>query len=295
MRKGVWANTMNPVTYFPVATQRQFEENRERIRGMPYEHYFNGDLWIHDAAMPALRAPMDPKNALAWTREGLNSLLDPGYHEVENGFCELADGSAYVTSLVPFPGSTGEMFQWWFWWHSVEPARYTLWYPHNHIRAVPSDLSRVTKPGLSHEERLIGHIHHVDEYIGPDLVRIGIRFVDPAELGFDTSRFPQARIVGHACARVHMRDRPLSAVTMIHLARETDGGLEVRSRYWIGHEVALRFFGAEIPVDSIATVLGIKRAMIGERVAYEQYLHDQIEFTHLSTFLPDLYREFGCS
>lgn len=82
---------------------------------------------------------------------------------------------------------------------------------------------------------------------------------------------------------------------MIHLARETDGGLEVRSRYWIGHEVALRFFGAEIPVDSIATVLGIKRAMIGERVAYEQYLHDQIEFTHLSTFLPDLYREFGCS
>jgi 2,4-diacetylphloroglucinol hydrolase len=33
--------------------------------------------------------------------------------------------------------------------------------------------------------------------------------------------------------------------------------------------------------------------MAGERVAYEQLLHDQIEFTHLATFLPELWSEFG--
>jgi hypothetical protein len=33
--------------------------------------------------------------------------------------------------------------------------------------------------------------------------------------------------------------------------------------------------------------------MAGERVAYGQLLHDQIEFTNLSTFLPELYRPFG--
>ena len=284
---------MNPVTYFPVATQRQFAKNRERIRGKPYEKYFNGDLWIHDDAMPALRSAMNPSDALPPTPDGLDSLLDPGYHAVENGFCELPDGSAYVTSLVPFPGCTGEMFRWWFWWHSVEPARYTLWYPHNHIEAIPIDPEIVTRPGLSHEQRYIGQTHHVDEYIGPERVKIAISFVDPAEMGFDTSRFAEAGIVGHACARVVLRRPPLAAVTMVHLARQTEDGFELRSRYWIGHDIALRILGTEVPLDSVATLSGMKRSLTGARVAYEQYLHDQIEFTHLSTFLADLYSEFG--
>jgi hypothetical protein len=32
---------------------------------------------------------------------------------------------------------------------------------------------------------------------------------------------------------------------------------------------------------------------ISSGVGYEQLLHDQIEFTHLSGFLADLYRHFG--
>lgn len=34
----------NRVTYYPVATQRQFAINRERIRGKTYQKYFDGDL-----------------------------------------------------------------------------------------------------------------------------------------------------------------------------------------------------------------------------------------------------------
>ena len=185
------------------------------------------------------------------------------------------------------------MFRWWFWWHSVEPARYTLWYPHNHIQANPVDRSVLTAPGLSDEERYVGTTHHVDEYIGPDLVKIAISFVDPAEMGFDTARFEAAGIVGHACARVSLRRPELAAVTMVHLARETEDGFELRSRYWIGHDLTLRVFGLEASLDAAAASLGVKRALSGERVAYEQYLHDQIEFTHLSTFLAELYGEFG--
>ncbi len=48
-----------------------------------------------------------------------------------------------------------------------------------------------------------------------------------------------------------------------------------------------------IELDTAATRLGIKRRLAGERVAYEQLLHDQIEFTHLSTFLPDIHAAFG--
>src|SRR5512139_3492872 len=145
----------HPVTYFPVPTQRQLAVNRERIRGKPYARYFDERLWLDDAVLPALVAPIDPALALAPapTLEALATLLEPGYHEVETGYCELADGAAYVASLVPFPGCTGEMFVWWFGWHAIEPERYTLWYPHNHVCVRSTRPERLVAPDLSHEER----------------------------------------------------------------------------------------------------------------------------------------------
>lgn len=280
-----------PVTYFPVPTQHQFRKNQELIRGKPYERYFDGNMRMRSDVLPALTRPMSTADALQPT--DVNSLLDPGHHRIENGYCELPDGSAYVASRVHFPRATGEMYAWWFWWHSVEAARYTLWYPYNHISARPLNRDVLTAPGLTHAQRYVGSTHHVDEYIGPELVRIAIEFVDPSELGFDTTRFAAAGIVGHACARVRLRGTPLEVVTMVHLARRTHDGIEQRSRYWIGSDVKLRAFGARIPVDSVGGMLGMKRKMAGERVGYEQLLHDQIEFTHLSRFLPDLWNEFG--
>jgi hypothetical protein len=280
-----------PVTYFPVATQRQFEKNRELVRGKPYERYFNGDLWLSEDVLPAIRAPMRVEDVLRV--EDIGSLLDPGYHRVENGYCELPDGSGYVASRVRFPGCTGEMYRWWFWWHAVESARYTLWYPHNHIACHPVDREPLTRPGLSHEQRYVGTTHEVDEYIGPERLEVAIRFVDPAALGLDTRRFREAGIVGHACARVSLRRSSLEAVTMVHLARKTDDGIEQRSRYWLGHDTRLRLLGGSLSVDAIGSTLGLKRRLAGARVAYEQLLHDQIEFTHLSTFLADIHGEFG--
>jgi hypothetical protein len=286
------ASATVPVTYFPPATQRQFAKNRERIRGKPYERYFNGDLVLREEVLPALRTPMDTSDALG--PGDLNALLEPGYHKVENGFCELPDGSAYVASHVPFPGCTGEMYRWWFWWHAVEPERYTLWYPYNHVSVQPRDRDILTRPGLSHEQRYIGTSHDVIEFIGPELLSITIRFIDPAEMGFDTSRFAAAGIVGHACARVALQPLGIEAVTMAHIVRATPDGIEQRSRYFIGHDVRLPRLGG-LSVDAFGAALGLKRRMAGERVAYEQLLHDQIEFTHLAGILADLYRDFGGS
>lgn len=283
-------STRRPVTYFPVATQRQFHHNRERIQEKPYAHYFDGDLAISEAVLPALRAPMSLGDVLQ--PADVNRLLEPGYHDVENGYCELPDGSAYVTSHVPLPGVTGEMYSWWFWWHAVESARYTLWYPHNHVSVQPQKPEVLTQPGLTHEQRYVNTTHHVGEYIGPEFLRVAIRFVEPGELGLDQSRFAEAGIVGHACARVGLLGTGLEAVTMIHLARETEHGIEQRSRYWIGHNPQLQTPLGKLPLEPVA-LPAVKRKLAGARVGYEQLLHDQIEFTHLGTFLPDLYREFG--
>jgi hypothetical protein len=282
-----------PVTYFPVPTQRQYRINHDAIQGKPYARFFNGDLWLSEDVLPALRAPMNARDALS--PDAVNALLDPGYHAVESGYCELSDGTAYVASLVPLPGCSGEMYAWWFWWHSVESARYTLWYPHNHVSVQPLDRERLTRPGLTHAQRYVGTTHHVEEFIGAARLKVAIRFLDPAELGLDTSRFEHAGIVGHACARVGVRGTGVESVTMVHLARRTEHGIEQRSRYWIGHDPRMHTPFGKVPVDRIATGLGLKRRMAGERIAYEQLLHDQIEFTHLGTFLPDLFREHGAA
>jgi hypothetical protein len=138
---------------------------------------------------------------------------------------ELPDGAAYVASRVSFPGCTGAMYAWWFWWHAAASARYTLWYPHNHVVCHPVGLEALMRPGLSDEQRYVGATHHVDEYIGPERLEVAIRFVDPGELGLDTRRFAEAGIVGHACARVALRGSSLEAVTKVHLARKTADGV----------------------------------------------------------------------
>lgn len=284
---------MIPVTYFPPATQRAFQRNARRIQGKPYAHYFDGALALHEDVLPALHAPIAPRHALPLTAEALNTLLDPGYHQVETGYCTLPDGSAYTASLTRFPGSTAEMFRWWFWWHSFEAERYTLWYPWNHVSVLRRDPETEHAPGLSDEQRYIGSTHYIREFIGPTCMDLAIQFVDPRELGFDTARFASAGVRAHACGHVFLQRPRLRVATMVHLTRDTEDGFELRSRYWLGDHLELALGGVRVGLDRVARSLGLKRRLAGPRLGYEQLLHDQIEFTHLAGFLPRIYAEFG--
>ena len=46
-------------------------------------------------------------------------------------------------------------------------------------------------------------------------------------------------------------------------------------------------------LDRPLATLKLKDHLFGEAIDYEQILHDQIEYTHLASFLPDIYNEFG--
>jgi hypothetical protein len=48
-----------------------------------------------------------------------------------------------------------------------------------------------------------------------------------------------------------------------------------------------------LSLDGLLSSVGLKRRLVGLSVAYDQLLHDQIEWTHLSSFLAEIYREFG--
>jgi hypothetical protein len=133
----------------------------------------------------------------------------------------------------------------------------------------------------------------ITEYIGPTRFDIAITFVDPADWGLDTSRFAAAGVHRHACGDVFLQRPPLRVGTMIHVIRDTHDGFELRSRYWLGDEINLSVAGRSVPLAPVTDRLGITRRLTGASLAYEQLLHDQIEFTHLATFLAQIYSEFA--
>lgn len=279
---------MHPITYYPVDTQRLVRSNAERIRHKPYAHYFNPDVAVPEEVFAALKAPLEPEQVLGTSSTELNRLLEPGYLEGETGYCGLPDGAGYTSSLVRFPGATPEMFRWWFWWHSFEPERYSLWHPWCHADIWRTDPETETAPNLTDEQRYVGSTHHINEYIGQDPLDIEITFIDPARWGFDTDGFAAAGIGALACGSVLMKGSHMRLATMVHLARITDDGFELRSRYWIADRAEPR----HDPVAGIAQLTTVP-GFSGERQAYEQLVHDQTEFNHLATFLPDIYQEFG--
>ena len=282
---------MIPVTYYPVQTQALVANNRVRVQDKPYAHYFREELLLDEAVLPALKAPIDPADAIR-PGEALNRLLEPGYLPGENGYCVLADGTVYVASLTKFPGATAEMFRWWFWWHSVEAERYSLWFPHNHISAIAQNRAALLTPGLQDCQRYIGNIHKISEYVGADLLKLYIHFVDPSEFGIDSEALSTANIRGHACAHVFLQKPHARFGSMVHLARDTDNGFELRSRYWLGDRVQLQLAGRSVHVMAPLRRVWIT-ALGGARIGYEQLIHDQIEFTHLASILPHIYAEFG--
>ena len=81
----------------------------------------------------------------------------------------------------------------------------------------------------------------------------------------------------------------------VHLWRRKQAGQgsKLRSRYWLGHQVHLDLGPVKNPLDRAGGIAGIKKRLTGEKVAYEQFLHGQIECTNLASILPNLYHKFG--
>lgn len=72
-----------------------------------------------------------------------------------------------------------------------------------------------------------------------------------------------------------------TAGVMVHLIREVPGGVEMRSRFWLGWHILNRKSVRCIP-DGIRIPEFIIRGMA---------LHNVHEFTNLASFLPQLYAE----
>ncbi|WP_050670861.1 DAPG hydrolase family protein [Luteipulveratus halotolerans] len=230
-------------------------------------------------------------------------LSRPGYDPLETGWAELPGGVLFVSTLTDMPGVTASMWDWWFGWHSTDTARYKLWHPDAHqFTTIGED--RSGDRTLTDRQRYIGNVSYVDEYIGADLHRLAIRFVDPSSLGL-------ADRVGttHICARVTLSDLPVAIGWLVHQVRPTDSGSEMRSRFFLRHfelmALSARSLAPGVRGRALSALPGPVRAgvnrvlpVVGSRLTPSTLCHDMVEhcaaeMNHLASFLPSLHAEFG--
>ena len=221
------------------------------------------------------KGPIDPKDALPIERR--NDILKAGYLPAERGWCLMPDGSAFVAGLTKMPGVTADMIAWWFAWHGLEDLRYMIWDPDDHyaVHVRPEDLEHRLDYNLSDTERNWGTTDIVLEDIGGGTQEIEISFMSPADYGYDMDLFQKENVLVAVNAASDV-------ATFSHVGRAIPGGIELRSRFWIGWTIVDKKpvrAGQEVPADEL------------EGIAHGLAYHCPKEYHNLAAILPSVFAE----
>lgn len=209
-----------------------------------------------------------------------SGILDAGYSGIETGVQRQPNGVYRVRALTRMPDVKAEMIRWWFADYMQTTAHYKRWHPTAHVWMDWEN----KKPG-----EIIGASHLVHEYIGEEMSKLRIQFIEPEEFLGPLEQRDDRFII---CARAGMLEEPINVTTMCHIVRDTKWGAEMRSVFWLGH-VAKR--DGNETVSSVEGVLGntwlARRILVDEKLATDLMTHAIEEMGYLSDFLPELYGE----
>jgi hypothetical protein len=255
----------------------------------PFAKYYRDPVPPDPEHLAKMDNPCDPSKAIF--PEQMNDLLNPGYLDVEIGWCNLPNGAGFIANCYQHKGVTAEMIDWWFAWHTLEDLRYRIWYPPQHggIMISPEARKRMLDPSIPIREKNWGVTHHVTENCDCGMENIDITFLSPKNFGFDMSRWKQPFVstfaggFGWACT-VNKTDESITApALMCHIFRDIPGGIEHRTRFWLGYRMSNGKPELSLPpgiaVPAVA-VQGLAR-------------HNVKEFKNFGAFLPEIYSELG--
>jgi DAPG hydrolase PhiG domain len=204
-------------------------------------------------------------------------LLDPSPMMIETGVERLESGGLRVAVRTDMPGCSGAMFDWWF-GSAPDTERYVWWHPADHVQSDWLEQS----PG-----KYIGSTHVVKERLAgsEEVHNLQIHFIEPTEL-FDSKSFNGARDAGDVsvavCAMIGIGEEPNrdeqgrpANGRMVHLGRDNQFGLVLRSSFWLGA-------GVDAPPEAL-------RELIPDELGLSLLQHAHTEWKLLARFLPSLY------
>jgi hypothetical protein len=183
------------------------------------------------------------------------------------------------------------MLRWWFAWHAADGGlRYKIWFPpgHSTIAVCDRDRAKILDPAVPLERKSQNVDHFVVEDIGGGVYEdVVISFLDPQTMGFDMSRFHEPNVAavfgGFGVSEPRM-GRPMKVpAIMLHFCRRIEGGVEFRTRFWMGYRINKGIGKCVLPPWVRVPI----EAPMG--LAY----HNVMEYSNLASILPGIYEEFG--
>lgn len=205
-----------------------------------------------------------------WGVHTPDDLLSPEPLRIEMGIIDSPDSRLTVAVRTDMNGCEGKMIDWWFrffettehikWWHPLDHVSFQGWDKH-------------WKKG----DQYIGATVEATEKLAQfPAVRAQLKFHDAHDF-FTTNAIEHAHkhqwVSAVICSSIGFGDQIIldedgdpTDGEMLHLARDTDFGCVLRSRFLLG-----------------------KRSPVSESIALNLMRHCYNEFTYLSHFLPSLY------
>lgn len=207
-------------------------------------------------------------------------VLTDSYTPMETGVHQQGNGVYVVKALTRMPDVKAHMVRWWFADYMQTTEHYKRWHPTAHLwmdweNKVPGEI--------------VGASHLVHEYIGDELGKLRIQFINPAELLGNYEERDNRFVL---CARAGMLEEPINVTTMCHIVRDKPWGAQMRSIFWLGH-VAKR--NGNEQVFSVEGVIGntalARFILLDEKFATDLMVHAVEEMGYLANFLPQLFTD----
>lgn len=256
----------------------------------PYAKYYYKPLNPpNPETLKAMEKPCDPAKII-WP-EQINDLLNPGYLEVETGWCQMPNGGGFIANLTKMPDVTAEMITWWFTWFTLNDQRYKIWYRPSHIgHYISPERRKIILDPRSRipEDTVYGATHHAVEDVGVGPELIDIHFYSPEDMGFDVSRVKQPYVStvigGYGDETVlHDPDAPRGCAFMVHFVRDVLGGVEWRTRFWMGYRLQNKKADFVLPPGAAVPVEAVQGLAV----------HNVHEYSNFKVMLPEVFKEFG--
>lgn len=228
-------------------------------------------------AVPAYIKDMLDRGEITKTPfENKNDILTKETLQTEVGYTKMDDGTYLVSMVCSMPGITVEMIEWWFWWHTQDSLRYQVWYPGDHIsiKYHKKDRDFFEQPSVPD---FVPNTQCPVERIGGMKMPLRIDFVTPEEFGFSRQLMTENNIPKIVCGHVGAFNNLVRHTEMAHIFKQTDDGLFMISRFWLGKTM-------KNPM--------LQKLIITEKMARGMAEHCCIEYRNLCEILPVLYTEY---
>lgn len=276
---------------FPKAITNEFINGMPRReltpeeKALPYAKYYYKDMAKIPQSDLAIvnRGPIDASLALPVSDR--NRLMASGYLPVETGYCLMPDGSGFAATNVFMPDVTPEMIDWWFNWHPLVGLRYAIWCPvaHQSISAHTPE-AHLDNSGVDLHIRNIGKIHYpLEGFNLKGAQKLEIAFKSAKQMGLDETLFKSGSISTFTAATVTNVFPRMPINIIFHVVRKVKGGVEYRSRYWLTYTMNRK--------GKIVQSMFPRPKSVVLAFARNNCIHSLMEYNHLASILPSLYRE----